>query len=99
MKHHLAFLTLSALLMLAYACNRSAPLIEDESSYIKSIEQWQQDRLEGLKAKDGWLNLAGIYWLKQGNKALDQILQMILSFLKRLKISLVQLLLRTRWPI
>ena len=69
MKHHLAFLTLSALLMLAYACNRSAPLIEDESSYIKSIEQWQQDRLEGLKAKDGWLNLAGIYWLKQGEQS------------------------------
>ena len=69
MKHHLAFLALTALLMLAYACNRSAPLIEDETSYIKSIEQWQQDRLEGLKAKDGWLNLAGIYWLKQGEQS------------------------------
>jgi len=52
--------------MLAYACNRSTPLIEDRRSYIESVEQWQYDRLEGLKAKDGWLNLAGIYWLKEG---------------------------------
>jgi len=54
--------------MQAYACNRSNPLFEDRVSYIKSIEQWQQDRLEGLKSKDGWLNLAGIYWLKEGEQ-------------------------------
>jgi uncharacterized protein (DUF1684 family) len=56
--------------MLSYACNWSAPLIEDETSYIKSIEQWQHDRLDGLKSKDGWLNLAGIYWLKEGEQSL-----------------------------
>jgi len=55
--------------MLAYACDRSAPLIADETSYIESIEQWQQDRLESLKAMDGWLNLAGIYWLKEGEQS------------------------------
>ncbi len=69
MKHHLPILSLSALLMLAYACDRSAPLIADETSYIESIEQWQQDRLESLKAMDGWLNLAGIYWLKEGEQS------------------------------
>ena len=68
MKHLLAILTLSALLMLAYACKRSAPLIADETSYIISVEQWRHDRLEGLKDKDGWLNLAGIYWLKEGEQ-------------------------------
>jgi len=68
MKHHLPILALSALLMLAFACKRSAPLIEDETSYIESVKQWQHDRLEGLKAKDGWLNLAGIYWLKDGEQ-------------------------------
>ncbi len=69
MKYYLPILKLSAILLLAYACDRSAPLIEDETSYIKSIEQWQQDRLESLKAKDGWLNLAGIYWLKEGEQS------------------------------
>ena len=68
MKHHLPILKLSALLMLTFACNRSTPVIQDETSYIKSVEQWQHDRLKGLKAKDGWLNLAGIYWLKEGEQ-------------------------------
>jgi len=57
------------ILMLAHACNRSSPLIQDEPAYIESIEQWQHDRLEGLKAKDGWLNLVGIYWLKEGEQS------------------------------
>ena len=69
MKQLLSILKLSALLMLASACNRSAPLIEDKTSYIESVEQWQHERLEGLKAKDGWLNLAGIYWLKEGEQS------------------------------
>ena len=32
------------------------------------MEQWQEYRLEGLKGKEGWLNLAGIYWLKEGSQ-------------------------------
>ena len=68
MKNYLPLLTLSILLMLAYACKQSIPVIQDETSYIESIEQWQQERLESLKAKDGWLNLAGIYWLKEGKQ-------------------------------
>ena len=60
---------LLTILILAHACNRSSPLIQDEPGYIESIEQWQHDRLEGLKAKDGWLNLAGIYWLKEGEQS------------------------------
>lgn len=47
-------------------CDRSSPLIEDPASYIASIEEWQKDRLEGLKSKEGWLNLAGIYWIEDG---------------------------------
>jgi uncharacterized protein (DUF1684 family) len=55
-----------ALLILAFACNSKTPVIEDRSGYIESVRRWQQDRLEALKGKDGWLNLAGIYWLKEG---------------------------------
>ena len=47
-------------------CDHSSKLVEDPVAYIESIEQWQEDRLEGLKGKKGWLNLAGIYWLKDG---------------------------------
>ena len=47
-------------------CDGSSSLIEDPATYVASIEQWQQERLQGLKSKDGWLNLAGIYWLEDG---------------------------------
>lgn len=70
MKKLVFLLKLSAVLLLILSCSRSAPVIQDRESYIKSIEQWQEDRLEGLKAKDGWLNLAGIYWLKDGKQTL-----------------------------
>jgi uncharacterized protein (DUF1684 family) len=66
MKNNTPLLAISVLLMLANACNRTVPVIQDESGYIESVGQWQHERLEALKGKDGWLNLAGIYWLKEG---------------------------------
>lgn len=50
-------------------CHRSDPIIADEAAYIKSIEQWQQQRVERLKSKTGWLNLAGLYWLEEGENS------------------------------
>jgi uncharacterized protein (DUF1684 family) len=47
-------------------CDNSSKVVEDPASYIASVEEWQHDRLEGLKDRNGWLNLAGIYWLKEG---------------------------------
>lgn len=38
----------------------------DFAGYKKEIEQWQQKRAEGLKKEDGWLSLAGLFWLKEG---------------------------------
>jgi uncharacterized protein (DUF1684 family) len=37
-----------------------------QSAYHKAIETWQQQRVEELKAEDGWLNLTGLFWLKEG---------------------------------
>ena len=51
-------------------CNHSSSPIQDEASYVASVKQWQQERLEGLKGKNGWLNLAGIYWLEEGIQTL-----------------------------
>jgi uncharacterized protein len=36
------------------------------TAYAKEIEQWNQKRVEHLKAEKGWLNLAGLFWLEQG---------------------------------
>lgn len=38
----------------------------NEEDYIKSTKEWQTKRIEKLKAENGWLNLVGLYWLKEG---------------------------------
>ena len=37
-----------------------------DPNYVKEINEWDAKRVNRLKADDGWLNLAGRYWLKQG---------------------------------
>lgn len=34
--------------------------------YIKEINDWHRTRIENLKKENGWLNLVGLYWLKEG---------------------------------
>ena len=34
--------------------------------YISQIKLWHQKRIENLKKENGWLNLAGLFWLKNG---------------------------------
>jgi uncharacterized protein (DUF1684 family) len=67
MKHTLLILLFASVGLLT-ECDPSAKLIEDQAAYIASVKQWQQDRIESLKSKDGWVNLAGIYWLKEGSQ-------------------------------
>ena len=37
-----------------------------DPNYVKEINEWDQKRINRLKADDGWLNLVGRFWLKQG---------------------------------
>jgi uncharacterized protein len=50
-------------------CNSASPVITDEAAYIQQTEAWQQQRMERLKSKNGWLNLAGLLWLKEGENS------------------------------
>jgi uncharacterized protein len=34
--------------------------------YQHEIERWRQERLDTLKADDGWLTVSGLFWLKPG---------------------------------
>lgn len=34
--------------------------------YINEINEWHQKRINNLKLENGWLNLVGLYWLKEG---------------------------------
>ncbi|HXI62459.1 MAG TPA: DUF1684 domain-containing protein, partial [Pyrinomonadaceae bacterium] len=42
----------------------------DANTYANEIEQWQKQRLADLKSEDGWLTLAGLFWLKEGHNKL-----------------------------
>ncbi len=37
-----------------------------DAEYLRSIEQWRKGHAEGLKGATGWLNVAGLFWLKEG---------------------------------
>lgn len=51
------------------SCDRSPVLPLSSSDYIDSIVTWQQDRAKELTSPDGWLALAGRYWLKEGEQS------------------------------
>lgn len=36
------------------------------AAYRKEIDAWHKKREDKLKAENGWLNLAGLYWLQEG---------------------------------
>jgi uncharacterized protein (DUF1684 family) len=39
-------------------------------SFNNDLEKWKSQRIERLKARDGWLNLAGLYWLEEGDNSI-----------------------------
>jgi len=49
---------------------QSATIVQSQNfslnNYHQSIEEWHKSRVEQLKTENGWLNLAGLFWLKQG---------------------------------
>jgi uncharacterized protein (DUF1684 family) len=47
-------------------CDSSQTLSKEEAAYTAEIEEWHARRLERLRSKTGWLSLAGLYWLKEG---------------------------------
>lgn len=44
-------------------CNKKS---ETDPAYNSEISSWHNKRIQNLKKETGWLNLAGLYWLKQG---------------------------------
>jgi uncharacterized protein (DUF1684 family) len=51
---------------LAAAVFAAAQLLPAASSYVSSIEAWRVERESKLKAPDGWLTVAGLFWLREG---------------------------------
>jgi uncharacterized protein (DUF1684 family) len=61
---------LAAVALLAAGCaeqNKSTEGAgETEAAYVAGIDQWHQEREAKLKSAEGWLTLAGLFWLKEG---------------------------------
>ncbi|MFO8235549.1 MAG: DUF1684 domain-containing protein [Bacteroidales bacterium] len=43
---------------------------ETPEEYKQAIEEWHQERMQNLKADDGWLNLAGLFWIEEGKNTI-----------------------------
>jgi len=48
-----------------FSCKTGKEKINKEE-YIQSVKEWQQNRIDRLKSENGWLNLVGLHWLKEG---------------------------------
>lgn len=44
--------------------------IKGQTSLNQEINEWRTNRIERLKAESGWLNLAGLFWLKEGDNTI-----------------------------
>ena len=38
--------------------------------YIKNYQTWKSERIKELKSEQGYLNLAGLFWLKEGESTI-----------------------------
>ncbi len=58
-----------SLILLFSSCDYFTGKSEVDSTYAQEIEKWQQARFTSLKKPDGWLSLAGLYWLEEGENS------------------------------
>ena len=40
-----------------------------EDTYVASLMKWRQEKEAALRADDGWLTLAGLFWLHEGRNS------------------------------
>lgn len=69
MHRNILLLKIPIVFFIISGCNSTDPVITDEAAYVKAIKEWQHSRLERLKSETGWLNLAGLFWLEEGENS------------------------------
>lgn len=53
-------------LLIGLFCFLTLPIFAQNESYEQEIKAWRAKRLASLRSETGWLNLAGLFWLKEG---------------------------------
>ncbi len=56
----------SLFVLATVSCTQPSENKVDRIAYAKEIDQWHTERIDEVKSDNGWLNLAGLYWLKEG---------------------------------
>jgi hypothetical protein len=67
---HRFLTTIAAVLWLApfvLAGCTAGPREEADPAYLEEIAKWRESRVENLKKPTGWLTLAGLHWLEEGD--------------------------------
>lgn len=75
-------IALTVIFILAF--NFCSSGLEEKGSreYIEATNEWHLNRVDRLKQENGWLNLAGLYWLENGNNSFGADLKNDLVFPK-----------------
>ena len=60
--HRIRALLVAAVILAQPATGRES----EPALYESALAEWRANRVADLKGPDGWLNLAGLYWLKEG---------------------------------
>lgn len=56
----------SVALFIAACSSSDAGDTELDPAYVAEVEEWRVERMAELRAEDGYLNLAGLFWLDEG---------------------------------
>ena len=57
-------------LLLIASCHPAQQAPQSSAQYEDSVRAWQRHRDAGLRSPDGWLTLAGLFWLKPGDNTI-----------------------------
>lgn len=65
-RHYIIMMVSLMMVIIIYSCESNRYISAEETAYIAEIKEWHAKRIERLKSKTGWLSLAGLYWLEEG---------------------------------
>lgn len=65
MKKLYSIVVVFTLVLAIFSCKSDKEKMNKEE-YVQSHKEWEKSRLERLKSENGWLNLVGLHWLKEG---------------------------------
>ncbi len=66
---YLNTIILFSFVVLFSSCSVEKQKPEASQEYLNEIEAWRTKRINNLKSETGWLNLVGLYWLKEGKNS------------------------------